>query len=245
MTSIIPFAFDDHTIRALEIDGRPWFVGRDVACALAYADTGSAIRQHCKGAVKRHPLQTPGGVQELTLIGESDVLRLVVRSRLPAAERFERWVFEDVLPQIGRTGVYGQADALAALEDPRTLRALLLGYGDRVLKLEHQVQEQAPKVEALDRIASAHGALCLTDTAKALQVRRGQLIQWMQEHSWIYKRPGTAWLPYQPRVHSGLLVLKVVTRGEAAETRLFDQTLVTPKGLARLGELMSLERIRA
>lgn len=135
-----------------------------------------------------------------------------------------------------------QADPLAVLNDPAALRTLLLGYGERVLALEHQVQEQAPKVEALDRLASAHGALCLTDAAKTLQMRRTDMLQWMQERMWIYKRPGTAWLPYQPRVQQGLLVLKVVTRGEDAETRMYDQTLVTPKGLARLGELMAKER---
>lgn len=138
-----------------------------------------------------------------------------------------------------------QADPLAALSDPATLRTLLLDYGNRVLQLEHQVQEQAPKVEALDRIASARGALCLTDAAKALQVRRTDLIQWMQQHTWIYKRQGTAWLPYQPRVASGMLTLKVVTRGEGAEERLYDQVLVTPKGLARLGELLAKERLSA
>lgn len=133
-------------------------------------------------------------------------------------------------------------DPLAVLNDPAALRTLLLGYGERVLALEHQVQEQAPKVEALDRLATARGAVCLTDAAKALQMRRTDLLQWMQERMWIYKRPGTAWLPYQPRVQAGLLVLKVVTRGEDAETRMFDQTLVTPKGLTRLGELMAKER---
>lgn len=138
-----------------------------------------------------------------------------------------------------------QADPLAALGDPATLRRLLLDYGDRVLRLEHQVQEQAPKVEALDRLASARGALCLTDAAKALQVRRTDLIQWMQERAWIYKRMGTNWLPYQPRVQAGLLTLKVVTRGAGVEERLFDQVLVTPKGLARLGELMAKERLSA
>lgn len=138
-----------------------------------------------------------------------------------------------------------KTDPLAALSDPATLRTLLLDYGERVLRLEHQVQEQAPKVEALDRIAGARGALCLTDAAKALQVRRTDLINWMQIHSWIYKRPGTAWLPYQPRVEAGMLVLKVVTRGSGAEERMFDQVLVTPKGLARLGELMAKERLSA
>lgn len=138
-----------------------------------------------------------------------------------------------------------QADPLAALNDPATLRTLLLGYGERVLQLEQQVQDAAPKVAALDRIASARGALCLTDAAKALQVRPSDFIQWMQEHAWIYKRAGTAWLPYQPRVRDGLLVLKVVTRGTDADARVYDQTLVTPKGLARLGELMARECLTA
>lgn len=246
MTTLKCFAFDTDTVRAVEIDGTAWFVGRDVAAALGYRDTVNALKQHCRGVVKRHPIvDAIGRQQEVALIGESDVLRLVVRSKLPAAERFERWVFDEVLPQIGRTGRYGGMDPLAALGDPTTLRTLLLGYSERVLRLEHQVQEQTPKVEALDRIATARGALCLTDAAKTLQMRRADLLQWMQEHAWIYKRPGTAWLPYQPRVQQGLLVLKVITRGENADVRLFDQVLITPKGLARLGELLAKERLSA
>lgn len=131
------------------------------------------------------------------------------------------------------------AQPLAALQDPATLRTLLLDYADRVVGLEQAVAAQAPKVEALDRIADARGALCLTDAAKALQMRRCDLLAWMQQHGWIHKRAGTAWLPYQRRIDQGQMVLKVVTRGEGAETRLFDQALVTPKGLARLAELLA------
>lgn len=240
MTGLVPFAFDDHTVRAVEVDGRPWFVGRDVATALGFADTVNALKQHARGVVKRHPIvDTLGRQQEVTLIGESDVLRLVVRSRLPAAERFERWVFEEVLPQIGRTGGYGQADTLAALEDLAQLRDLLLGYADRVIGLERTVAQQAPKVEALERIADARGAMCLTDTAKALQMRRCDLLAWMQQQGWIYKRAGTAWLPYQQRIQKGQMLLKVVRRGSEDDPLLFDQALVTPKGLARIAELLA------
>lgn len=129
------------------------------------------------------------------------------------------------------------ADPLVALQDPARLRDLLLGYATRQIELEQTVAEQAPKVEALDRIATARGAVCLTDAAKALQVRRVDLIGWMQEHSWIHKREGTNWKAYQPRITSGHLVHKVVTRGEGGEERIYDQVLVTPKGLARLAEL--------
>jgi hypothetical protein len=71
------------------------------------------MRNHCKGVLKQHPLPTAGGVQEVRLISEPDLYRLVVGSRLPAAERFERWVFEDVLPTLRRTGSYFSRPAAA------------------------------------------------------------------------------------------------------------------------------------
>jgi len=106
MSNIVPFTFDGTDIRALEIDGEPYFVGKDVTEALGYANSSDAIATHCKGIAKRYPLQTAGGKQELRVLSEPDVLRLIVNSALPAAERFERWVFEEVLPTIRKTGSY-------------------------------------------------------------------------------------------------------------------------------------------
>jgi len=106
MNPIIPFQTAQFSIRAVDIDGEPWFVGKDIAQALGYADPTNAIKQHCKGVVKHHPLQTEGGMQEARIISEPDLFRLVVASQLPAAEKFERWVFEEVLPAIRKTGRY-------------------------------------------------------------------------------------------------------------------------------------------
>lgn len=78
---------------------------------LGYKDATNAMKQHCKGVVKHHPLQTKGGMQELRIINEPDMLRLIVGSQLPAAARFEAWVFEDVLPTIRKTGSYSLAPA--------------------------------------------------------------------------------------------------------------------------------------
>ncbi|ARU06123.1 hypothetical protein CCO03_16885 [Comamonas serinivorans] len=111
MSNIVPYSFDGTNIRVLEIDGEPWFVGRDVADALGYADPTTAIRSHCRGVQKLHPLQTAGGRQEVRVLSEPDVLRLIVNSTLPTAERFERWVFEDVLPSIRKTGSYTASKA--------------------------------------------------------------------------------------------------------------------------------------
>ncbi|MGE8318345.1 MAG: Bro-N domain-containing protein [Comamonas sp.] len=101
----------------MEIDGEPWFVGKDVADALGYADPTTAMRSHCRGVQKLHPISdTLGRMQETRLISEPDMLRLIVNSTLPAAERFERWVFEDVLPSIRKTGSYIAKGALTPLK---------------------------------------------------------------------------------------------------------------------------------
>ncbi len=107
MSNLIPFQFESTSIRVVTDDnGEPLFVGKDVCDALGYADHTKAMNQHCKGVAKRHPLQTPGGMQEFRVLTEPDVFRLAVKSELPGAERFEAWVFEDVLPTIRKTGSY-------------------------------------------------------------------------------------------------------------------------------------------
>jgi prophage antirepressor-like protein len=106
MSALIPMHFEGAAIRVIEDGGEPWFVGKDVCEALGYTNHNKALGDHCKGVTKRYPLETPGGVQDLRVISEPDVLRLIVNSKLPAAERFEHWVFEEVLPAIRRTGGY-------------------------------------------------------------------------------------------------------------------------------------------
>ncbi|MGJ7529174.1 BRO-N domain-containing protein [Variovorax sp. GB1P17] len=83
-----PYNVEGTSIRALEIDGEPYFVGKDVAATLGYVNVSDAIATHCKGVAKRYPLQTGGGVQDGRVISEPDMLRLIVNSSLPAAERF-------------------------------------------------------------------------------------------------------------------------------------------------------------
>lgn len=110
--NVVPFTFEPTgtTVRALEIDGDPWFVARDVAVTLGYAKPENAIAAHCKGTLKRG-IPTPGGTQAMTIIPERDVYRLIMRSKLPAAEAFEDWVVGTVLPSIRKTGVYAAPSA--------------------------------------------------------------------------------------------------------------------------------------
>jgi prophage antirepressor-like protein len=122
MSNVTPFTFNGLDVRTVTLpDGEPGFVGKDVATLLGYADPTNALKQHCRGVAIHHPLQTAGGVQQARVLRESDVMRLIVSSRLPQAEAFEKWVFEEVLPSIRKTGQYvaqsvAQATPLDALK---------------------------------------------------------------------------------------------------------------------------------
>jgi prophage antirepressor-like protein len=139
--NLIPFSFKGADIRVITDEhGEPWFVGKDVCDLLCYANPSDAMGRHCKGVVKRYPLQTPGGVQDLRILSEGDTLRLIVNSAMPAAQEFESWVFDEVLPTIRKTGSY---------QRPMTPGEQLLAQAQAVITIERQ---QAEQQVALDRI---------------------------------------------------------------------------------------------
>lgn len=105
MADIVQFDFGMNTVRTLLRDGEIWFVGKDVAEVLGYTDTDQAVRKHCK-AVDSYPVETTGQVRNVNIIPERDLYRLIFRSRLPEAERFEDWVVSEVLPALRKNGTY-------------------------------------------------------------------------------------------------------------------------------------------
>lgn len=132
------------------------------------------------------------------------------------------------------------ADPLRALSDPATLRGLLLTYSTRVQQLEDQAHVAAPKLRALEQLSGASGEFNITEAAKLLKVQPRQLFTWMEQHGWIYRRAGGRnWLAYQQRIQQGVLTHQVYTQGE----RMHERVLVTAKGLARLGELLSRDAL--
>ena len=103
----------------LEIEGKPWFPATACARKLGYANPQKAIRDHCKG-VNEMVTPTNGGTQTMRFIPEGDLYRLITHSKLPGAERFEKWVFDEVLPSIRKTGGYGSQAALGHLVEQLT-----------------------------------------------------------------------------------------------------------------------------
>lgn len=126
------------------------------------------------------------------------------------------------------------------LNNPAALRMLLADYANDKIELQNQVAELEPKAIALDRIATAEGSVCITDAAKALQMRPKDLFSYLQSHGWIYRRPNSAgYLGYQSKTNIGLLEHKMTTvlRADGSE-KISEQVRITPKGLARLSTLM-------
>lgn len=133
-------------------------------------------------------------------------------------------------------------DPMVALNDPAFLRDALISYTEKVMHLEHQVEEMKPDVDALTRIAKAEGSLCITDTAKQLQVKPKSLFDLMSHSKWIYRRIGTAWIAYQDKIQQGLLEHKVtVVKSSTGEDKQVSQVRVTAKGLSKLAKLLNTE----
>ena len=103
-------------LRMIFIEGKQYFMANDVAKALGYSEPKNAVARHCKGALKQSYL-TNGGKQEVNFIPEGDVYRLIIRSKLPKAEEFEKWVFDEILPSIRQTGNYISGTSPYSIED--------------------------------------------------------------------------------------------------------------------------------
>jgi len=129
-------------------------------------------------------------------------------------------------------------DPMKVLNDPATMRGLLLSYSEKVMSLESKVSEQAPKVAALDRIADAEGLMNPTVAAKALQIPPKKLFDYLREKRWIYRRPGGSGnVAYQDKIQDGYLTHKVTTvQREDGTDKVVEQVLVTGKGLAKLSQ---------
>ena len=153
-------------VRTIEIDGKPYFSAVDVAHALGYSNAHDAIGRHCKGVVK-HDTPTNSGIQTINFIPEGDIYRLIVRSQLPSAERFETWVFDEVVPSIRKTGGYHlpqtYAEALRELadkaEENERLKLEVVHMNDKIIEMQ-------PKVTYLDEILQSNKTMLTTQIAQ-------------------------------------------------------------------------------
>ena len=235
------FKFDSQELRTATVDGETLFCGKDVATILGYTNPSKALGDHTKGVTKRYPLETPGGTQEFTFITEPDLYRLITHSKLPTAEKFERWVFEDVLPAIRKTGMYATPEAARRfLQDPQALMYTLQALQEEKNKtkaLEQKVEQDAPKVLFADAVATSKNSILVGDLAKILrsngiQIGQNRLFEWLREKDYLCKTRGDRWnMPRQSAMEQGLFEVKqTVINNPDGTVRVTKTTKVTGKG---------------
>lgn len=193
------------SVRTLEKNGKILFCGKDVALALGYSNTKDAISRHCKGVVK-HDFLTNGGIQEMVFISEGDLYRLAARSKLPKVERFERWIFDEVIPSIYKYGAYMTEQTIEkALFNPDFLIELATQLKNEqarskqlettVAVQEQQIAELKPRADYTDKILQNKGLVTITQIAKDYGMSGNKLNEKLHELGIQYKQ-SSQWLLY-------------------------------------------------
>lgn len=211
MNEVQLFNFENHDVRSLLINSEPWFVGRDVAEVLGYADTNQAIRKHVDNEDRlTRRFDGTGQSRDMTIINESGLYSLVLSSKLPSAKKFKRWVTSEVLPALRKTGQY-QVKELSGQE----LMAKALIEAQSVLAAkDKQIEEMKPKVVFADAVATSHTSILVGELAKILKqngIEMGQkrLFAWLREKGYLIKRQGTDYnMPTQKAMELGLFEIK-------------------------------------
>ena len=216
-------------VRMTEIDGKPYFVATDIAMALGYATPRDAIARHCKGVVKRDT-PTSGGVQSLSYIGEGDLYRLIMKSKLPNAEKFESWVMDEVLPSIRKHGVYAVDELLDNPELAIKAFTALKEEREKNKALQADNERMKPKEEFFDAVADSKTAISMNEVAKVLSIKgygRNNLFEFLRSHN-ILDRFN---VPYQKYVDNGWFRVIEQHYQKNGEPVVTTKTLVYQKGV--------------
>lgn len=194
-------------VRALTIDGEPWFVGKDVANALGYKNTNQSVKDNTADEDRRvSPVMTPSGVQEMVIINESGLYDLIFGSRLESAKKFRHWVTSEVLPSLRKNGGYVVDQDDMSDEE---LMSKALDVAHRVLaEREQRIKQMQPKVDYFDRLVDSKLLTTFRDCAKEFNMKPQDLTDWLRENGYIYNDKRNMIKPYQPYVQNGLFALK-------------------------------------
>ena len=229
-------------IRTVEVNGEPWFVGKDVATALGYGEGKSlanAVANHVdeedKGVTE---LMTPGGNQKMVIINESGLYSLVLSSKLPGAKRFKRWITSEVIPSIRKHGAYLTPETLeAAILNPDTMIRLCtalkeeqdkrkaLEAANATLAVDNQIMR--PKADYFDELVDRNLLTSFRETAKQLDVKEKAFVQFLLDKKYIYRDKKGKLMPYADK-NDGLFEVKECFNEKTQWSGT--QTLITPKG---------------
>ena len=220
-------------IRTVNINGEPWFVGKDVAVALGYTNPQKAIRDHVLNEDRMVNESFTVNGTKVILINESGLYALIFGSKLESAQRFKHWVTNEVLPTIRKTGGYQvkapqgkELLALAVLEAQKTIAAQ-----------NEEIQRMRPKEIFADAVSTSHTSILIGDLAKLLKqngvdTEQKRLFCWLRENGYLIRRQGSDWnMPTQKAMEMGLFEVKESTvNNPDGSVRINKTTKVTGKG---------------
>lgn len=238
MNELQVFNYNGNEVRTIQKDGEPWWVLKDVCGILGiskYRDTASRLDEDERGSVR---VDTPGGEQEMTVINESGLYNVILRSDKPEAKPFRKWVTSEVLPSIRKHGAYMTPETLeqailnpdmmiklcTALKDEQDKNKALQAVNSS-LTVDNQIMK--PKADYFDELVDRNLLTNFRETAKQLQVKEKEFIRFLLEKKFIYRDKRGKIQPYADK-NNGLFEVKEFSNEKTGFAST--QTLITPKG---------------
>ncbi|WP_420222893.1 phage antirepressor [Pediococcus acidilactici] len=241
MNELQKFNFEGNQVRTLLIDQKPYFVGKDIAEALGYSDSSSAVSKRVDEEDKTTLLLRQDGSNyksKTTVINESGMYSLILASKLPSSRKFKHWVTSEVLPAIRKNGIYlTDKKAYDITHNKDALADLLLQAGDQLKQKDLVIEEMKPKALFADSVAASHSTILIGELAKVLRgngvdIGANRLFQWLRQHGYLINRKGTDWnMPTQRAMDLGLFKIKESSISHAdGSISVSKTTKVTGKG---------------
>ena len=233
------------SVRTMEINGEPYFVGKDVAEILGYVETAKAIREHVDEDDKGvSVLDTPGGKQKMTIINESGLYSLILSSKLPNAKKFKHWVTSEVLPAIRKTGSYyiqSKPDSYT-IEDPAARARRWAEEYEEKKALEVKIEEQKPLVEYAEHIQASKDVIDMKSMAKlasknGIKIGRNKLFSFLRDRK-ILDRENIPYANYMDK--EWFQVVESPYTFNNGDVKIIRTTLVSPKG--QIGIIRQLKK---
>ena len=238
MNELQVFNYNGNEVRTIQKDGEPWWVLKDVCGILGiskYRDTASRLDEDERGSVR---VDTPGGEQEMTVVNESGLYNVILRSDKPEAKPFRKWVTSEVLPSIRKHGAYMTPETLeqailnpdmmiklcTALKDEQDKNKALQAVNSS-LTVDNQIMK--PKADYFDELVDRNLLTNFRETAKQLQVKEKEFIRFLLEKKFIYRDKRGKIQPYADK-NNGLFEVKEFSNEKTGFAST--QTLITPKG---------------
>ncbi len=235
MSLDLALTWEGHRVRMVGTPEEPLWVAKDVCFVLGLHGPSNVSRdvpEADKGVVN---LTTPGGPQPYVCVREAGLYRLISRSRKPSAQRFQAWLFGEVLPCIRKHGCYpasAATDALPDLDDPRSLRALCLALTERRLRDAERLAIVEPKAAVCDALTSATGDVGLQESGRLLHQPPNLWVARLIEDGILFRGPHGKPTPFRGLIEQGYF--RVVMTKPDSQGQTFTQAKVTPLGMTWL-----------